>query len=166
MRHGAVAAQVAVPIVGFRVNSALGQSAVQNLQPFLSLAAAHDLADSGSEHIHRRNRLAAIVKAHVEGLDALGIVGHDDRAAHVIFGQVALVLGLQVGTPRDIELEPSLGVLQGAYGLGVGHSLERLVDHGSQALDRVAVDSLFEEFHVVGALFQHGSEQVLEQRFG
>ena len=42
---------------------------------------------------------------HVEGFDGLRVVHHDDRLFRVLFGQITLVLRLQVDAPFDRELE-------------------------------------------------------------
>src|SRR5258706_2726438 len=68
---GAVAAQVAVPSVSVQVQPRLGDAPVEHVEPFLALAAADDLADSGREHIHRGHGLPVVVHAHVERLDLL-----------------------------------------------------------------------------------------------
>jgi hypothetical protein len=45
----------------------------------LALAAADDLADPRRQHVHRRDRRAVAVDPHVERLDGLRVVHHDDR---------------------------------------------------------------------------------------
>jgi hypothetical protein len=45
-----------------------------SLEAFLALAAADDLADPRRQHVHRRDRPAVVVDAHVESLDVLGVV--------------------------------------------------------------------------------------------
>src|SRR5690606_37844320 len=72
MRHGAVAAEVAVPAVLGRVQAELGHAPVEHVQALLALAAADDLADARSQHVHGGDGLAVVVQAHVEGLDLLG----------------------------------------------------------------------------------------------
>src|SRR3954452_3758781 len=67
MRHGAVAAQVAVPAVVLLVDVALGHARIQHLEPLLALAAADDLADPRREHIHRRSRPALVVRPRQTG---------------------------------------------------------------------------------------------------
>jgi hypothetical protein len=59
-------------------------------------ASADDLADPRRQHVHRRDGAAVVVQSHVEGLDALRVVHHDDRLLCVFLGQIALVLRLQV----------------------------------------------------------------------
>ena len=63
-------------------------------------------------------------EAHVERLDLLGVVHHHHRAADVLLGQPALVLGLQVHAPLHGELELLAALLQGGDRVGVGHPLE------------------------------------------
>src|SRR5437899_7991874 len=47
VRHGAVAAQVAIPPVVFCGEPDLGDPAIEYVEPLLALAAADDLADAG-----------------------------------------------------------------------------------------------------------------------
>lgn len=50
-----------------------------HLQALLPLEPPDELAHFGHQHIHRRHSPAIIVGAHVERLDALRVVLHDDR---------------------------------------------------------------------------------------
>ena len=136
---------------------------IQHLQALLPLAAADDLADARGQHIHGRHGALVVVQAHVEGLDVLRVVHDHHRPAHVLFGQVALVLGGQVLPPGHRELERLAAVGQDIDDLAVVHALEGLVYHRLQAADGGLVDVLGEEGHVVLPLFQHPGEQVLEQ---
>src|SRR5687768_9952205 len=79
VRHGAVAAQIAIPTEAFLVDADLVHALVQAREALLPLAAADDLADAGGEHVHRRDGLSVVVLAHVESLDRLRIVHDDDR---------------------------------------------------------------------------------------
>ncbi len=72
------------------------------LDPLLALAAADNLADPRRQHVHRRDRPAVVVEAHVEGFDVLRVAHHDDRLFRVLFGQIPLVLRLQVDAPLTI----------------------------------------------------------------
>src|SRR5712672_3618585 len=56
VRHRAVAAQIAVPGVVLAVDAALGDTAVQYVEPLLALAAADDLADPWRQYVHCRDR--------------------------------------------------------------------------------------------------------------
>src|SRR5512132_3180148 len=66
VRHGAVAAQVAVPGVGRGIEAHGHDALVEHLQPLLALRAADDLADAGGEHVHGGHRLVVLVHPHVE----------------------------------------------------------------------------------------------------
>src|SRR5262245_9126076 len=124
VRNGAVAAQVAVPGVMLLIDSALGHARIEHLGPLFPLAAADDLADPGCQHVHRRDSSAVVVDAHVERLDALGIVHHDDRLLRVLLGEVTLVLGLKVDAPFHRELEFLLRPLEYSDRVGVVHAHE------------------------------------------
>src|SRR5947209_14832276 len=52
VRHGAVAAEVQVPLVRRRIEPLLPYLLLEHIGPLLALAAADDLADAGGEHIH------------------------------------------------------------------------------------------------------------------
>src|SRR5262245_51739741 len=84
VRHGAVAAQVAIPGEALLVDADLRHARVEAIEPLLALAAADDLADARREHVHRGDGPAVVVHAHVERLDALRIVHHDDRLLRVL----------------------------------------------------------------------------------
>src|SRR3546814_991042 len=83
VRHAAVAAEVAVPVVVLAVEAELVHACVKHVQPLLALRTADDLADARRQHVHRGDRFAVIVQTHVEGLDVLGVVGDHNRAADV-----------------------------------------------------------------------------------
>jgi hypothetical protein len=53
------------------VEAELRHARVEHVEALLALAAADDLADAGRQHVHRRDGLAVVVQAHVEGLDLL-----------------------------------------------------------------------------------------------
>src|SRR6266849_538235 len=93
---GAVATEIAVPGVVLLVDAALGHARIEHFEPLLALAAADDLADPRRQDVHRRDGPAVSVYPHVERLDVLWVVHHDDRLLGVLFGQVALVLRLEV----------------------------------------------------------------------
>src|SRR6516164_11027419 len=84
VRHGAVAAQIAVPAVVLLVDAALGHAGVEHVEALLALAAADDLADARRQHIHGGDGFAVVVYPHVEGLDVLGVVHHHDRLLGVL----------------------------------------------------------------------------------
>src|SRR6202035_3428092 len=69
VRHGAVAAQIAVPGIVLLVDVALGHARIQYFEPLLALAAADDLADPRRQYVHRRDGAAVVVHPHVERFD-------------------------------------------------------------------------------------------------
>mmetsp|Transcript_32863 Transcript_32863/g.98298 ORF Transcript_32863/g.98298 Transcript_32863/m.98298 type:complete len:242 (-) Transcript_32863:908-1633(-) len=101
-----VPAEVDVPPVVLRVEPRLLHLAQQHRQPLLALAAADELADTGHEQVHRRNRLAVVVVSHVEGLDGLGVVVDEDGAAEGDLGEPPLVLGGEVRPKLDARVLP------------------------------------------------------------
>ena len=121
---GAEAAQVQVPPVIFGVHAQLFDAGLQHVQALLTLAAADDLADAGDQTVGCGDGLAVVVEAHVECLDVLGIVGDEDGALVDLLGEVALVLGLEIGAPLDLEVKLVVVLHQDVHGLGVGHAAE------------------------------------------
>src|SRR5262249_35782883 len=91
--HGS-GAQIPVPAVGLLIDAPLRHALVHPFEPLLALAAADNLADLRREHVHRRDRPAVVIHPHVERLDVLRVVHHDDRLLRVLFGEIALVLRL------------------------------------------------------------------------
>src|SRR5690606_31450395 len=53
MRHRAVAAEVAVPVVQLAIESELVHARVEHVQALLALRSADDLADAGRQHVQR-----------------------------------------------------------------------------------------------------------------
>src|SRR6266852_3645061 len=112
VRYCAIAAQIAVPGVVLPVDVALRHARIQHLEPLLALAAADDLTDARRQYVHRRDRPAVVVHPHVERLDVLRVIHHDDRLLRVLLREIALVLGLQVDAPLHRELELLLRPLE------------------------------------------------------
>ena len=98
-------AQLQVPPVVGHVLAEFSDAFFKDVQTFLALAAAHELADARHQHVHGSHRPAVVVEAHVERLDLLGIVGDDHGRAELLLGDVAFVLRLEVLAPRDGVLE-------------------------------------------------------------
>jgi hypothetical protein len=78
-----------------------------------------------------------VVEPHVEGFDGLRVVHHDERLFRVFFGQIALVLRLQVHTQVDRKLEFLIRPLHmhkfradDAFELGDQPLLDPLVEEG------------------------------------
>ena len=138
----------------FGSRCSLGEPAIEIVEPLLALRAADDLADAGRQDVHRRHGLPVVVHAHVERLDLLRVVHHDDGRLDVLLGQPALVLGLQVHAPAHGKLERLAALLERGDRIGVRHALEARRDERLDARDAVLVDAVGEELHVVAALVQ------------
>ena len=131
---------------------------LQHIIPLLTLRAAYYLADFGYQDVHSRYRLFVIVNPHIEGLDFFGIVGDDHRALEGLFGQVTLMLCLNIGTPLDRKLEILLGLFKKVNRLGIGDMLEIGIDNMFQSLDNRFINPLVEKGHFVGTFFQSITE--------
>ncbi len=166
MRHGTVAAQVAIPPVVFLVQTHLGQAGIQHVQTLFTLGATDDLADARGQYVHGGNCLAVVVETHVEGLDVFRVVLHHHRRLEVLLGQIALVLGGEIDTPGDRELELLAAVFQHFDGVGVVNLGEVGGNEALQTADGVLVNVLSEELQIVATLGQYGVEDILQHGFG
>mmetsp|Transcript_12407 Transcript_12407/g.40879 ORF Transcript_12407/g.40879 Transcript_12407/m.40879 type:complete len:219 (-) Transcript_12407:996-1652(-) len=165
MWDGAVAAEVYVPPVGLGWEVNLRDAALEHVEPLLALRAPHQLSHLWDQHIHRRHRLAVLVLAHVERLDALGVVADDDGDPVVhLFRQIPLMLALKVPAPLDGELEFAVGFKELINSLGVGDANKRRVPHLLEPRNQSIVDVLVEKREVFLALRKHVREAVLQVR--
>ncbi len=177
VRAGAVATRVEVPPHVLHRDVEFLDAAHQLVVVLLTDAAADDLADLREEHVGALYGeagealtlalfLHVVVELHVEGLDFLRVVDHDDRLLEVFFHQVALVLACQIHTPTHRELE-LLAVFDGlfqyldAFGVGQTHKLG--VYHAAQALDEAVVDHLVEELEVIHAVVEGPADAVFDE---
>ena len=94
-----------------RVEILFAHALIQNVQAFLPLAAANNLAHARHEHVHGPHGLPVIVEAHVKRLQRPRVVVQDDRTLEMLLGQILFVLGLQVVAPSNREL-PTLARLE------------------------------------------------------
>ena len=109
---------------------------------FFALCAADDLANSGHQHVHRRDGLAVVIQAHIERLDLARVVEHGSRGFKVLFGEEALVLRLQVQPILDRELELLAGLRENFHRLRVRHPHKRPLDDELQPLVHPLVHEL------------------------
>ena len=110
-----------------------------------------------------------VVEAHVEGLDVLGVVHHDDGATDEGLGQVALVFGLQINPPAYVEFELLAFVcsaFEASDRFSVLHAFEVRRDDLREPCDALRVDVLSKEIHFLRALVEHAFEYGLEEGFG
>ena len=85
---------------------------------------------------------------------------------HVLLGQKALMLALQINAPLDRVFELFLRVLQNFDGLRVVHAHKIAVNHGLQLGNHPLFDAFVEKLHVVGALGKHRLEDKFQQGLG
>ena len=69
-------------------------------------------------------------------LDLLRVVGDEHRLFEDLLGQIALMLGLQIGAPLDLVLEVVVVLLQQLYGIGVAYAGKLGVCDQLQPLDQ------------------------------
>ena len=161
---GAVAAQVAVPPVVGGIHAELLDAALEHVEPLLALAAADDLADAGHKAVRRGDGFAVVVQAHIERLDLLGIIGDEHGALEDLLGEETLVLGLEVGAPVDLVVEPVVVLLEQLHRVGVGDAAEVAAGDMLQTLDESLIDEAVEEREVVGAALHDGGNDVFYHR--
>src|SRR4051794_12557782 len=78
---GAVAVKIEIPPIRFEGQTGFKDAPLQHVVALLSLRTSDNLADAGSEDVHRTNGLPVVVRPHVEGLDFFRIVREDHRTA-------------------------------------------------------------------------------------
>ena len=166
MGDRAESAQVQVPPVIVLVEPGLGDSPRESVEVLFALAPADDLSQTRHKNVHPANRPIVVVHFHVERLDLLRIVGDDHRPSVDRFGEVLLVLTLEVDAPADRELEAGRGTGQRVYCLGIGDASEGAVGNRGQAVDQAVLDTQVEELHVLPAFGQEGPDQCLEKLLG
>ena len=71
----------------------------------------------------------------------------------------------KVYTPGHGKLKTLTTIAQDINGLRIIHAFEIIIDHASQALDHVLVNTLLEKRNVILPLFEHRRNHVLEQAF-
>ena len=157
MGNGAVAAQVEIPPVRFFVQSRIVQPLQQNIVALFALAAADDLADPRHEHVHRAHGFAVVVGAHVKRLDRFWVIRDDQRFFENLFGQKALVFGLQIAAPLDGKLPRLAGFFQLGDGLGVSDVAEIGLGDMLQGRQDRLLDELIEKLQILAAVFEDGA---------
>src|SRR5260370_19019930 len=119
MRDRSIAAQVEIPPVGIGIETLFLHAALQYIKPFLALAAADDLAYPRHKNIHRADRFAVVVDAHVKGFNRARIIVEDDRLFEGLLGQIAFVFRLKILAPGHGKFERFASLLQNAHRLSV-----------------------------------------------
>ena len=165
MRHGAVTTQVEIPFVIGRIHFVAAHVFFENFATFFALTTADDLADSGNEHVHRGDRFAVIVHAHVERFYFLWIIEDRHRRFEMFLRQPALVFRLQICAVLDRELEFLAALFQKLNRFGVADALERSLEHEIKARDQFLVDKLREELEFVRTIFSNVANQIFHDLF-
>jgi len=165
MLDAAVTAQIEIPAIIAHIHAKFCDALLQHLHALFTLAAADELADTGNEKIRRSNGLAVVILAHVEGLDLFGIIRNEDGALKDLFGEIALVFGLQITAPKYGILELIFFLFEQGDRFGVADAGEVGVDHVFEALQQALIDELVEEFEFLGCLFEGIPDDVLDHGF-
>ena len=164
MRHGTVFPGVDIPAVVLQRKPVALHVRQQHVEPLLTLAATHDLADPRHQQVHRGHRLVVVVQPHVERFDLLRVVEDRRRLLEMLLGQPALMFALEVQAILDRILEALPRLLQNRHRLGVGDPLERILRHELQPLAQALVDELLEDRKVAVLVFQRLLHQVFHHR--
>ena len=96
VNEGSVASQIQVPGIRFLRQSLLLNPGDQQIQVILALTAADDFPDAGRQHVQCRHCPLVVAEPHVERLEVEREVGDNDRLLDGDFGEVTLVLGLEI----------------------------------------------------------------------
>ena len=166
MRHAAITTQVDIPVIGRFLEPLFAQIRQEHLEPLLALAATDDLADARHEQVHRRDRLAVVVAAHVEGFDLFRVVVDRGGTAEMMFGQVTLVLGLKGVPILDRILEGLSAREEQRHRLGVGDALEGPVTDELEPLDEAFVDESVAEVKILRAVHKGVVDEILHHLLG
>ena len=161
----AVFAQIQIEVVVFFLHAALFDAGQELLVVVFTLAAADDLADAGHEAVAGCHGLSVGVQLHVEGLDLLRIVGHEDGALEDLFGQKTLVFGLQVAAPEYLVGEAVVVRFEKLHGVGVADAAEVARPHVFQTFQQTLVHELVQEGHLLGRVLQHVADDIFQHGF-
>ena len=105
MTGGTVFTKIQVKAVIFFLKSQLIHSCNQLVIVIFTLASADNLANSRNQTVYSSNGLAVWVHLHVECLDLLWIISNEYWFLEDLFGQVTLMLSLQVAAPGYLVVE-------------------------------------------------------------
>ena len=158
----AVLAEVHIPPVILFLKAKLLHACGENLESFLTLRAADDLADAGNEKVHCGNGLAVVVLAHIERLDLLGVIDKEDGLLINLLGEVALVLGLKVNAPIYRELEVCLRLFEDLDSLGIGYLCVISITKVGKASKESLVNEAVEELELCLAVIHYVVDDVLD----
>ena len=120
----------------------------------------------GWSHLLTIKHRILLVYLHIESLDSLWIVGHDDRLLEVLLNEEALVLGSKVVAPvaRELEFLAILdGLLQDLDALGVRQMHEAVLQHTFETLDERGVDEFVEELKLLAAVVESPAYAMLDE---
>ena len=84
----------------------------------------------------------------------------------MLFCQIAFVLRGEIHTPVNRVFEFPTAVFQNCDRIGVINLGEVCINKMFQTRNRIFIDTLGEEFHIIRAFIQYGFEDVFQHRFG
>ena len=105
MVRSAVFAKLKIPPIVLFFKAELVYSVKKNVEALFTLTTAYNFADAHNKKVSRGNRFAVIVKAHIESLNLLRIIGNKNRFFEHFFGEVSFVLSLKVNAPFNRVLK-------------------------------------------------------------
>ena len=97
---------------------------------------------------------------------SLGVVGDEHGLFKDLLGEIALMLGLEVGAPLHLVVEFVVVLFEQLHRLGVAHPAEVGGGHMLQPLLEALVHEGVEEVDLVGALLHDGADDVLDHGLG
>ena len=168
MRTRAVFADIEIPPNVFVRHSHFFGASHERIVVFFTNRTTDDFTDLREEHVGALHRFAVFVGLHVERLNFLRIINHDDGLLEMLFHEIAFMFGSQVATPIYGEFKLFAlgnGFFEQTNTFCVRQAHEFGVDHRAQTIDQGVVDHLVEEFEVVSTVFECPTHAVLDEVF-
>ena len=165
MRRSAVFAKIQIPVVIGGVKSEFVHSGKKHVLAFLSLAAADEFAYAGNEKVRRRDGFPVVVKAHIESLDFLRIIGEENGFFINLLGKISLVFALKVATPENGIFEFVFNRLEDLYRFGIRQSHKVARHNVRKPVDKPLIHEVVEKFEFGGTGFHNVRNNVLNHRF-
>ena len=125
-----------------------------------------EFADARNQTVHSGNSFVVVIHLHIEGFDFLRIVGYEYRTFEDLFGQVTLVLGLQVAAPGYLVFEFVVVLFQKFNGLCISYMCKIGICHMVQAFQQSLVHEGVEEIHFFRSVLQNVIDHVFQHRLG
>ena len=168
VRATAEAARVKIPVHLLGFDTEAPHAFYKFVIVGLTDGAADDFANLWKEDISALHSFSIFIEFHVECLDFLGIVSHDDRLLEVFFNEVALVFGGQIAPPVDGEFKLlALGnsFFEQTNPFCIGEAYEIGRNNGIETFEQCGIDHFVEKLQVVLTVIQSPAYTVFDKIF-